>query len=322
MSRAQSGQAFDTATSQNTGYNTNAEDSYKAAQGDIGSYKDQLAKFSADNPYVEGGQYQTAENQQLADTAAAGSQAAGQALQSAAVRGGMNPAAGIAATEAIASQNDRNMADQESKATQDRLGAGAQYGQTVLGATAVPEQMDASLASTEAGAAGNALSTATDAAKTPSFMDQLGTGLIQAGTSFAGGFGAGLGKKCWIAAKLFGGWGDPRTVSVRLWMGSEFTKKWYGRAFVWAYERWGEAVANQLDESPWLKRQMQRLFDEFLRHAEQWQFTSEGQAVHEQYKELRRLFEQPEQPGPVWDESIDWPKWSASRAVAIQKEAL
>ena len=46
--------------------------------------------------------------------------------------------------------------------------------------------MQSGLAGQESGAAESALNTGEEAAKTPSFMDELGQGLISAGTNLAG----------------------------------------------------------------------------------------------------------------------------------------
>ena len=73
MTKHQSNQAFNTAAGQQSQNAANAQSSYNAAQGDIGDFKSQLANYAAQNPYVQGGQFQTSQNQQMADTAAAGS---------------------------------------------------------------------------------------------------------------------------------------------------------------------------------------------------------------------------------------------------------
>ncbi len=195
MSRAQQGQVFSTGQAENKNYNADANSSFSNAQGDITGYGDALSAFKAANPYVTGGAAETAENQSIADTAAAGSQAAGEALQSQAVRTGQNAGGAIAATENIAEQNDRNLMSEEAKATEQRLGAGTGYGEAVLSGTGTQEGMQASLADQEAKTAQGALGSEEQAAQTPSFLDELGQGLIQTGVGFASGFGTGLGKK-------------------------------------------------------------------------------------------------------------------------------
>lgn len=192
MSRAQQGQTFDTAQQENQTYNTNAQTAFNQAQTDIGNYQNQLAQFAAANPYGQGGQFQTTENQVAANTADAAAQAAGQAMQGAAVRTGENAGGGIAATEATEQANERNLSAQEAQANQQRIAAGANYGQTVLNATGAAEGMQDTLAQQQAAAAQGALGTQEQAAQTPSFMDELGAGLIQAGAGFASAYGGAM----------------------------------------------------------------------------------------------------------------------------------
>lgn len=194
MSRAQQGQVFQQAQGQANTNNASANTSFSTAQQDLGDYESELGQFKANNPYVTGGQAETAENQQLADTAAGGARAAGEALQSAAVRTGQNEGGAIAATEDIAAQNERALAGQEAGATQQRLAAETGYNEAGLEGQAKLGQMESNLGGEEAKAAQGELGTEEQAANTPSFLDELGSGIIQAGANFAGGFGAGYGK--------------------------------------------------------------------------------------------------------------------------------
>ena len=174
MSRAQETQTEDTASSQNKGYFNNAQNSYANAQNDVGDYQDQLAKYASSNPYVQGGQFQTSQNQVLANTADAGARAAGERLQGQALRTGQNSAGDVAATEQMEQQGTRDLSSEEAKANQQRIGAGAAYNKGILSATAVPAQMETSLSGQQAGAAGGALNTQQKAAETPSWWDQFG----------------------------------------------------------------------------------------------------------------------------------------------------
>lgn len=183
MSRAQQGQTFDTASSQNQTNEANAQATEKREQGDIGNYQSQLSKFAAANPYVQGGEYATESNKELSNTADATAEAAKAEQQSLAQRTGQNPAAAIAAGEAEQQTAQRTLAGEEASATKDRLASGADYGKSVLaGAGAVPG-MEHNLAALQQGAATGALNTQEDAAKTPSFMDELGQGLISGGVA-------------------------------------------------------------------------------------------------------------------------------------------
>jgi hypothetical protein len=174
LSRAQESQVEGTATNQNAGYYNDAQNSYAAAQGDVEDYKDQLAKYKASNPYVQGGQFQTTTNQMLADTADAGARAAGERLQSQALRTGQNSAGSVAATEQMEQQGTRTLSADEARANQERIVAGAGYGRNVLQATQAPAEMESRLAGQQAEAAGGVLNTAQKAGETPSWWDQFG----------------------------------------------------------------------------------------------------------------------------------------------------
>lgn len=186
MSRAQQGAVNDTATAENSTYNTNATDAFKDASGDVASYADAVGAFKAANPYGVGGPVATADNQATADTASGLARSAGEALQASSVRTGQNAGGAIAATEQMREAGDRDLVAEEAGQTKDRAAAGTTYGDTVLGATGNVEGMQDSLATQQAQAAQGALGTEEEAAKTPSFMDELGQGLIQSGANAAG----------------------------------------------------------------------------------------------------------------------------------------
>lgn len=272
MSRAQQGAVDTTATNENTTYNTNAQSGDNAAQGDIGSYADAVGAFKAANPYGQGGPVQTAQNQEVSDAAAGGAQAAGNALQSAAVRTGQNAGGAIAATEDMQENNTRNLMGQEAGDTAADASANAGYQGQVVADTGNVEGLQSGLANQEATAAQGALGTEEQAAQTPSFMDELGSGLIQAGDNFAGGFGQGYGAQvakggCWIAAELYGGWEDPRTILVRSWIFGKFRQRWYGELLCRAYLRWGEGIAEAIKVRRRLRASFQWLFDRALEAA-------------------------------------------------------
>jgi hypothetical protein len=273
MSRGQENQVFNTSTSQNATAANNAQQSYNSAQGDISNYENQLSQFAAANPYGQGGQLQTAQNQATANTADAASQAANQQMQSQAVRTGQNASGGIAAGQAANEANTRNLMQQQAQNNASRISSGADYNKSVLSASEEPAKMESTLNSQELGAQTGSLNTAQGAAQTPDFEDELTSGLMSAGTAFAGGAGA---KFCWIAAELFGGWENPRTILVRLWLQVSFTQRWYGPALLAAYARWGERTAEEIKTCRWKRWIFQRLFDFFLEQAELWLNTKEG----------------------------------------------
>lgn len=187
MSRGQSTTAFNTASSQNATNFGNAQSAEGAAQGDIGEYQNQLAKFVSGNPYTAGGEYDQTINAGLANTSDAGSNSLKGALQSQALRTGQNSAADAATAASSAQQNTRDLSSSLASAQQQRVADEAGYNQQALSASAQPAQMESSLYGT-AGSQGNQeLSTEEGAARTPSFWDTLGG-------SFASGLGGGLGK--------------------------------------------------------------------------------------------------------------------------------
>ena len=181
MTKHQSNQAFNTAAGQQSQNAANAQSSYNAAQGDIGDFKSQLANYAAQNPYVQGGQFQTSQNQQMADTAAAGSTAAQQAITGSMVRSGLNPTAAVAAGEQVAESNARGEMGSEAAANEARLSGLANYNTGVLSASAKPEEMEQGLASTEQQGENAALNTEESGSNKPSFWQELGQEAITGG---------------------------------------------------------------------------------------------------------------------------------------------
>ena len=100
MSRAQQGAIESTESADSAASTTAATTSQTEEQADINQNQSQLAKFAADNPYVQGGTMQTAENQELSNTADATAAAAAAKNQQQAQRTGQNAAAPVAAGEA------------------------------------------------------------------------------------------------------------------------------------------------------------------------------------------------------------------------------
>lgn len=178
MSRAQQGEVYDTAKENSAKSTDAATASQQKEQEDINSNESQLAKFAANNPYVEGGQAESIENRQLSNTADATAQAAREKGQMQAERTGQNATAAIAAGEAEQQAAQRALAGQEAGATESRLAAGAKYGRDVLSAGDELTAEQARLSSNLTNEAQGQQSVAADAAKQPSFMDELGSGLI------------------------------------------------------------------------------------------------------------------------------------------------
>lgn len=190
--------ANDTAAKQGSGYYDNSQNSYTQAQGAEGNFENQLgqygtdvASYSAKNPYVAGGEDQTATNQVLSNTAGAGARAAGQTLQSQALRTGQNSNAAVAATEQMQEQNTRDLGADEAKAAQTRIGDEASYNQNALAAkegllqqTAQPVSAETTLAGQQGNLGQEALGHQVQAGETPSFEDELGKAGIDVASSW------------------------------------------------------------------------------------------------------------------------------------------
>ena len=268
MSRAQQSAIESTETGNSATSTAAANASEAEQQGDINQNESQLAKFAANNPYVQGGAFQTAENKELSNTADATAAAAKAQAQQQAQRTGQNAAAPIAAGEAEQQAAQRTLAGEEGAATANQLASGAGYGKDVLSGGQAIEGEQAGLTNTETGEAQGQENTAEQAAQTPSFLDELGQGLITGGSQIGA---AAVGKYCWIAARLYGGWYEPRTVIFRVWLFDDFGKRWYGMPLVLLYSLVGQWVADVLmPRSKLVSRLLQRLFDAGLKQAEEW----------------------------------------------------
>ena len=151
MSRAQINQNYGTASDESKSYYNEAQNSYTNANNDAQDYKAQLSAYKAGNPYGEGGAFQTDTNKVVANTADAAARSAGSRLQDQALRTGQNTAGDVAATENMTQQGTRDISGEEAEANQERIGAGANYGKSVLGATEFPAQFAEGMASGMAG---------------------------------------------------------------------------------------------------------------------------------------------------------------------------
>src|SRR6201999_4390002 len=177
MSRGQSTQAFNTASNENTTDFGNAQSAFGSTQNAIGNYNNQLANFVSGNPYTPGGEYDQTINTGLANVSDAGSNSLQGALQAQARRTGQNSAADAATAASAAQQNTRNLSSDLAKAQQQRIAGEAGYNQAALGASALPIGANQSLYGTSSNAAGSLLGDETQAARTPGFWDQVGSGV-------------------------------------------------------------------------------------------------------------------------------------------------
>lgn len=177
MSRGQSTQAFNTASNENAADFGNGQSAFGSTEDAIGNYNNQLARFVSSNPYTAGGEFDRTINTGLSNVADAGSNSLRGALQSQALRTGQNSAADAATAEAGAQQNTRNLGAALANAQQQRISDEAGYNQTALGASAAPIGAYQSLYGSSQNAADSTLGDETQAAKVPSFWDEVGSSL-------------------------------------------------------------------------------------------------------------------------------------------------
>jgi hypothetical protein len=100
-------------------------------------------------------------------------------------------------------------------------------------------------------------------------MSALGQGAMGAGMmglKFPGAGGGG-GGGCWVAAEIFGGWHEPRTVAVRQWLNTEFRKSLLGDLVMRFYLKFGERIAAKVRKYSILRRVLTPLFEAALRKA-------------------------------------------------------
>lgn len=188
MSRSDQKQVRKEAEAQNAQEYANSQNSYTKAQKDLTNYQDQLSQYAASDPYQAGGEYQTAENQVIANTADSAARTAGNELQAQALRTGGNTAAAGAQEEQIADQMERNAATQQAGATADRIDNEAKYKTNVLQANEFPVGEEAALSGQQGSEANGALGIQGQESNTPGFWDTLGDSFAHAlGNTLGGG---------------------------------------------------------------------------------------------------------------------------------------
>lgn len=74
----------------------------------------------------------------------------------------------------------------------------------------------------------------------------------------------GLPAPCWIAAEIYGGWYEPRTVLIRKWLMENFTGHWLLNLYI----RFGERVAGMVREHRPVRWFFTRIFNRFLQLAQ------------------------------------------------------
>lgn len=195
MSRSGSNAVQDQATSESKTNFDNSQNSYVQTQNDVGNYQDQLAKYSAADPFNAGGEFQTAENKVLSAAAGGVADSARTELQSGSARRGDNPALANAQAASIADSSQRTLAGEEGAAEATRIGKEADYGKSVLDATKFPVEAESDLYKGASGASNQELSVAQDAAAhSPSFGDVFGESFAEnLGKTLGGGNQKGKG---------------------------------------------------------------------------------------------------------------------------------
>lgn len=194
MSRGQQGQVFNQTQGQSNQAFGQAENAYSTEQADIGDYQAQLGKYATENPYGVGGQFQSAQNEVIANTADASAQGAGARLQELSARTGQNPAGAIGATEAMEQSGERAQAGQEAEANTERIGDSANYNKGVLAGYGAVPGMENEIATGQGNLYGHSLGAEEQSAQTPSFLETLEGQLASAGNSFASAYGKAKGE--------------------------------------------------------------------------------------------------------------------------------
>lgn len=268
MSRAQQGQIESTETGNSKTSTDAATKSQQEQQGDINEGTSQLAKFAADNPYVQGGAAQVASNQTISGAADASAEAAKAGAQSQAERTGQNPAAANAAAITAAQNAQRTASTEQGAATTSRLASETGYGKDVMEEGNVLTNEQAALTGNLTGEAQGQEGIAENAAQTPSFLDELGNGLIQ-GADMAGAAYAGK-KGCWIAAELYGGWDDPRVSLIRAYLFGPFSESRIGAWLTHLYVLYGIRATEIIRRNRTARFAFKVIFDRALNAAKKW----------------------------------------------------
>jgi hypothetical protein len=185
-----------------------------------------------------------------------------------AARGGGNTMLPSSVTSTILAQNANAAAAQraqgENQITQANYQQGYQNWQTaagVLGSTAqlINPNAYAGSATTAGGAAATSANQIAAANFAPWGAAAGALGAVGGG-ALAGGY---IPKPCWIAAELYGGWYEPRTVLIRKWLQENFTGHWLMNLYL----RYGESAAAMIRKHSSFRWIFTPIFNQFLRQA-------------------------------------------------------
>ncbi|MGA8529253.1 MAG: hypothetical protein WB622_06025 [Acidobacteriaceae bacterium] len=171
-------------------------------------------------------------------------------------------AASARTSEGIAANNADVKLQQQSDAART---LGSLYGTDVSGQNAA------------AGQQANDINAQVNASKSGWLQNMLDTiSTISGAAKGAGSMGVGFGQGqtwgpggCWVAAEIFGGWEEPRTVLVRNWLNTEFRKSLLGGLVMRFYLAFGERIAAGVRRSKLLRVALTPLFELALRKAEE-----------------------------------------------------
>jgi hypothetical protein len=97
----------------------------------------------------------------------------------------------------------------------------------------------------------------------------LGTALGFVG-QLAAGSGAAAITKCWVAAEIFGGWYEPRTVLCREYLFTHVIKSFIGSKICDLYTKYGERLAEGIRHSQVLRAVFTPIFNLILNRAQAW----------------------------------------------------
>lgn len=129
----------------------------------------------------------------------------------------------------------------------------------------------ASLYGTNIGSSLKALGLSNDAIQAWTAADQetMGAieGPIEAGMSAAGSAASGS-IKCWVAAELYNGWFDPRTILLRQWIFDK-NRNLGIKTFAWVYAHTGKQVAKIIHHSKTIRKVVKFIFDKLLLKAQE-----------------------------------------------------
>jgi hypothetical protein len=185
---------------------------------------------------------------------------------------------GQANLQAARSRNDAGFSTALAEAARARTAAAAHASEGVATDNANLKQeqsnnaakMLAGLYGTDVGAQNDALNTANNSIQTGIEAGKSGwlqnlTSLISAINGNGTGTAAAIARYCWIAAELYGGWDDPRTIDIRRWIGERPGITW--KLIRAVYTMHGERVAQSIRMHSWLRKPFRALFDCALRKA-------------------------------------------------------